>query len=468
MKIHPVFSMGLALCWLASCSGGEAPTGSALPSAEFAAAKVRGAGASTAERLIAAASGQSVSDARMRGILAALTRHVAVSLSKPDLRAKVWAELQASPYPEHKVELRRFLGDRGTAVLAQLAAVGGRSPAATLAAIDSMVSLEMYMPNKDHFRLWDGGPNLIVASQLFDGDAPVAFDLAGNAVPISAHQAPSTPTLVLVSSETDFTRPPAASMSLAVGRVAPADVCPYGTSGGVSVAACGGGISDPPTEIPPTPGIWMTHLDLIDDGEDNVFRGDPEIEVMFMGRVDVNRPDEVYRAAIAANESAVDPARRFDQNGLVWDDARGGYAGVLIASKAELDALRARFPGANPDSIPFQIAVWEDDYQRGEIADQGNQWYWAMGSLLAMTPAAANAIRDPGGINRNPWFAVLAGAGFIGLAKALASWQAQDDFLGATLDAAEYYRLGLGSTTRTHVLMKGSQRYGSIQLVYVK
>jgi len=80
---------------------------------------------------------------------------------------------------------------------------------AALAAVDSLIDMEFYMPVKEHFGRWTGDSNLIVAAALRDHEIPVAFALDGSRVTLhSAHEAPPTPTLGIVPSETDFSQIP--------------------------------------------------------------------------------------------------------------------------------------------------------------------------------------------------------------------------------------------------------------------
>lgn len=168
--------------------------------------------------------GIAVPKSQMNGLLAQVTREIAVALADPAVRSMVYQQLHASPYREHKLHFGTFLRGDATTLLSGMAGVRNAtlSPArsagavaasvAVLATLDSIVDLEFYMPVKEHYAAWDGGERLIVASALDDdGSTPVGFDLTGRQVRLSADKPPATPTLVVVPVETDFSRIPSAT-----------------------------------------------------------------------------------------------------------------------------------------------------------------------------------------------------------------------------------------------------------------
>lgn len=154
--------------------------------------------------------GLQVPETRMKSILADVTRAVAMALADQRVRTAVYDGLHASPYRENKVQFRTFLQQQGRPLLGAMAAARGRAEAGVLASLDSILDLELYMPVPEHWQVWDGGPDLIVASVLRDnGTIPRAFDLAGKEVVLqSAEDPPSTPTLGIVPVETDFSKAP--------------------------------------------------------------------------------------------------------------------------------------------------------------------------------------------------------------------------------------------------------------------
>ena len=69
-------------------------------------------------------------------------------------------------------------------------------------------TLEMYFPVAAHRAAWTGDENVLVATAERDGDAPVAFDLAGRRIVLSPDSPPSTPVLAVEPAELDFDAPP--------------------------------------------------------------------------------------------------------------------------------------------------------------------------------------------------------------------------------------------------------------------
>lgn len=157
------------------------------------------------------------SEASAEGKLTAmseLARHVAIALNNPGLRQKLLSDMRQAPFREHKLEFATYVnGTAGRGLQSAVAGrpgVGAKGLAARLKAVGP---LEFYMPVREHREHWTGGSDLIVAVQAKDHGPIVAFDLTGKQVPVSASEPPTTPTLVLVSVETDFTRPVEVSMA---------------------------------------------------------------------------------------------------------------------------------------------------------------------------------------------------------------------------------------------------------------
>src|SRR6266704_108555 len=173
--------------------------------------------------------------------LEALARVTARGLRNPALRALLKAQLDASPYREHKLQFQRFLaGDSGRtretiARESRLAASDVQSQA------DSAIPLELYLPVPAHRAAWQGDGRVLVATALADHDVPVAFDTAGNRYLLSPETPPAIPVLALVPVETDFSPTPSTL------------ICYY--------LDCGGGGDPPPPPPPPPsppPGLYMT------------------------------------------------------------------------------------------------------------------------------------------------------------------------------------------------------------------
>ncbi len=401
--------------------------------------------ASSGPRMRRTASGQLADAAHMKAVLDRLTRGLALALRDDRLRNELYRDIQASTYPEHKLHLRSYLAEHA-ALFETVARKSERSAAGVLAALDSTVDIEIYLPVKEHYSRWKGGRELIVASLLEDDDEPVAFDIEGRPVKVNKKIAPDHATLVLVQVETDFSPAPDVSFEMA---------CPDGCGSG------GGGTTEPPPPPPPPPGIYMTYLSLVDDGEDNFFRGDPEIEVMLIGRTLRSGPSRVELADDAANEGpTATGVKRFNHNGSLYT-APFGSPGVLVARKTALDRIRSLYPGVPADSVPFNITVWEDDTDRGVIVDPDNIWADEVFTTSLMIPAIQlNLIQG----RQDPWAGVLFVVGLLNLLDE--NFGAKDDFLGTHVDRDEYRKRTGILVSRTHVLMKGNQKRGEMTLVF--
>jgi len=250
----------------------------------------------------------------MANLLSLITQEVAIALRDDQVRRMVYDALRASPYPEHKLHFRTLVSAQDRSLLAAMARVGSRSEATVLAMLDSIADLEFYMPDKAHWGVWAGGPELVVASELDDdGSLPVGFDLRGNPVQFesaynAAYKLPAVPTLSLVPAETDFSRPPVASA-------------------GVQGSALDAG-----------PGLYMLSS-YISQLQESPLRGSPEIEVHAFVR---NSAGNFVDAQCAGEHQA--PPFQFDQQDHSW-------------SGPEVQIIPEDGVGTNP----IQVSVWEDD-----------------------------------------------------------------------------------------------------------
>jgi len=266
-----------------------------------------------------------------------LARGLALALGDPAFRARVRAELDRSPYREHKLPFQRFLAADGGLALAALARGTGRAATALAREADRAVPLEMYLPVPAHRRSWTGGPDVLVATAIADHDVPVAFDVHGNRRLLDPERPPTTPVIAVVPVETDFSTKPSP-------LIACLEYCDGGGGGG-------GGVSPPP----PSPGLYMTKAHFVDDFEGWLkgwLKGSPEFEVHILGQKGQTDSLTDYQCA---GEQQPAPYT-FDQNELDWSGS------VMLFSKAQLDAYNAKHPGQN-----VRVFVVEDDDTACEI-----------------------------------------------------------------------------------------------------
>jgi hypothetical protein len=276
-----------------------------------------------------------------------LARSLALALGDPAFRAHVKAELDRSPFREHKLSFQHFLAaERGSGsnALAAMARGSGLAAADLAGAAERAIPLEMYLPVPEHRRAWTGDANVLVATAIADHDPPVAFDLQGNRRVLDPERPPATPVIAVVPVETDFTTAPAK-----IG------LFPW-----------------PPLPPPVVPGLYMTKAHFVDDFE-GWLKGGPEFEVHILGQKGQTDSLTDYQCA---GEKQPGPYY-FDQNALDWS------GNVLLFSKAQLDAYNAAHPGQN-----VRVFVVEDDDTACEIKANRD----IMGNLFKAVDGAYKAV----------------------------------------------------------------------------
>ncbi len=279
-----------------------------------------------------------------------LARRLAKALHSAAFRAYVKAQLDGSPFREHKLHLQRFLAANGKRALQEIADQNGIAAADVERDAEAAIPLKLYLPVPAHRAAWTGDENLLVATAIADHEAPVAFDPKGTRQLLSPDQPPATPVLALVPVETDFNAPPA--------RVLCLDNC-----GG------GGGGGSPP---PPSPGLYMTQSHFRQDFE-GWLKGSPEFEVHILGQK--GQTDSLTDYQCAGDHKSA--PYYFDQNNLDWSGS------VLLFSKPQLDGYNTAHPGKN-----VRVFVVEDDDGPCEIKNDPNR----LRQLLAKVDSVFRAL----------------------------------------------------------------------------
>src|SRR5574341_116223 len=162
-----------------------------------------------------------------------LAKIVAQGLKNAAFRAYLKAQLDASPYREHKLQFETFLAANSGRALRQIAGENGASSDLIARQAKEAIALEVYFPVAEHAAAWNGDENVLVATALKDDDAPVAFDSKGRQLMLDPKTPPATPVLALVPVETDFSTAPVRQVCL---------------------EDCGGGSGDVMPPPPPAPG----------------------------------------------------------------------------------------------------------------------------------------------------------------------------------------------------------------------
>jgi hypothetical protein len=258
----------------------------------------------------------------------ALAKMFAKGLKNPAFRAYLKAQLNASPYREHKLEFKTFLAANDDRALREIAGENGTPQDALASEAQGAIALEVYFPVPAHRAAWTGDEHVLVATAVTDDDPPIAFDPDGRRQVLDPKTPPNTPVLALVPVETDFSVRPARVME-----------CIVECDGG------GGGVGDVVPPPPPAPGLYMTKSHFVQDFE-GWLKGSPEFEVHMLGQKGAT--DSLYDYQ-CAGEHAGGPYT-FDQNDLDWSGQ------VLLFSKTQLNAYNAAHPQQN-----LRVFIVEDD-----------------------------------------------------------------------------------------------------------
>lgn len=265
-----------------------------------------------------------------------LARLFARALGNPGFRAYVKAQLDSSPFPEHKIQLQTFLGARGRRALRDLAEQNGTTEADVQQEAAAAIPLEVYLPVPAHRAAWSGDANVLVATALADREAPVAYSPDGRRTVLSPDAPPATPVIAVVPVETDFTTS---------ARAQCVD-CPSDGGGGT------GGTSPI--------GLFMTKAHFDGDYE-GWLKGNPEYEIHVLGQSGSTDSLTDYQCA---GEHAGGPYA-FDQNSNDWSGS------VLLFSQAQLDSYKSAHPGQalrvfalEDDDTACKIITNKDDFNR--------------------------------------------------------------------------------------------------------
>jgi hypothetical protein len=284
-----------------------------------------------------------------------LARRLALALIDPAFRATLKAELDQSPFVEHKLQLQSFLRASNGRALKEVARLSGTAEATVEADANQAIPLEIYFPVPAHRASWTGGPGLLVASAREDREVPLAYDVSGRRQVLSPDAPPGTPVLAMVPVETDFSR--------LAGDAAP-----------MECTTCGGGGGGGTTSAPPA-GLYMTYAHFVQDFE-GWFKGDPEFEVHILGQSGATDSLKDYQCA----GGAAGGYYHFDQNNLDWTGS------ALLFTQAQLNNYRMAHPDQN-----VRIVALEDDDTGCVIKFDGNRFKNLVATLQAQYPNLTGA-----------------------------------------------------------------------------
>ena len=286
--------------------------------------------------------------------LEGMARRLALALADTAFRARLHQRLEASPFPEHKIQLQRTLLAEGRAELREVARLNREPEGRTDSVLAATQALEVYLPVPEHRAAWKGDTKVLVATAARDGDLPVAYDLQGRRHLLDPTRPPRTPVLAAVPVETDFDRP------LPSGNAACQPPACSGGSGGGGGGGGGGGSGG--SQV--TPGLYMTKAHFVDDFE-GWLKGSPEFEIHILGQAGTTDSLQKYRCA---GEHQGSP--------YYWDGDTDWTGSVLLYSQAEINAYHLTHPGES-----FRIVALEDDDTACEIKVDNNRWKTFVGTI---------------------------------------------------------------------------------------
>lgn len=384
-----------------------------------------------------------------RAALTKIARLVAVALDSEPARQRLKRDMRAAPFREHKLELAPYLRSAGgRALLARMVALSAADEKELLETVAVVRPLELYMPVSRHRESWTGSADVLVVSQLDEGEAIAAFDNRGNSVVVDPRVPPEQPTLSIVPVETRFDQPMPITSSrnvrdnggAAVGTLEPMNLK---SAAKLDCGECdGGGGGSSPAPIPP--GLYLEFSRLLDMKEP-WFRGEPELEVHIQGPRETGAPSAGIDLS-CSGEHAYEYAKVFNQDGGFWEGR------VLLFSEAETIAFTNKFQQG------FHVFFWEDDNDPCVLKLDTNVLSGVVRSTGAAFATVALKV-----IPLTPW-PVVAGAFIAAFFASAGEWLlTNDDFLGAAVDQASagYYYPG-----NTHVIMDGTTLNGRATIVY--
>jgi hypothetical protein len=330
-----------------------------------------------------------------------LAARLAVALNDPELRRELADRLEASTAPEGKLQFQTLAKADGNRLLSRLATAEQGSVPALLADLTSAHALELYLPVPAHRSAWRGGDDYLVATIGHDGEAPVAFDPAGNRRRLSPSAPPAQPVIALVPQEHDFAR----------GAAAMQQACFDGCAGDLG-GSDGGGEVPAGRSLPP--GLYLSESHFNEDYE-SWLKGSPEWEFHVYGEVDGESKQ------LSCTGELANGAYRWDTDDRDWS----GEAALLT----EQDITQ--YLGQNPSGV-IRIVAWEDDDEMCVPRTSGTM-------LKDVLTNLDEVYQKWTGAKINPWLVSGAQKAYAawGLASAVHNWiTTEDDLIGFGIEAS--------------------------------
>jgi hypothetical protein len=134
--------------------------------------------------------------------LPSLASGLAQALASDAFRQTLFEELEASPYVEGRIALKRWLA-REPEIRDELLRYAGIDADWERIAAE-LPQIELYFPAKEHRASWDGGLGVQVALAVGDSGVYRIYSPDGSRRSFTGTEAPETPTLLIGRSEIDF------------------------------------------------------------------------------------------------------------------------------------------------------------------------------------------------------------------------------------------------------------------------
>ena len=329
-----------------------------------------------------------------------LAARLAVALADPITRGELVDRLGASTAPEGKLQFQALVRADGSRLLARLAASGSTSVTELLADLEAARGLELYLPVEAHRDAWDGDTDFLVGTIGHDGEAPVAFDAAGNRSILHPDRPPTTPVIALVPQEFDFTggRP---HLKLSCWTYC-GDEAGWGGGGGGSTTTPQGGLFLTKSHFEETFESWI--------------KGKPEFEYHVYGQ-DV---DGQSIQLSCVGEHAGGPYA-WDQNELDWTGA------VPLLTEADRLAYEKLRPGG-----VIRIVAWEDDDEPCVVRTDSGQLATLLRNLDTVYRSWTSGKVEP-----HLFRGIKAAPSVFNLAKSVRNFiTTSDDFIGNAVETS--------------------------------
>jgi hypothetical protein len=335
-----------------------------------------------------------------------LARSLAIALADPGARLRLTEALRTSTADEeHKVFLGQAIGSlrSGARALGEnfgvVRAIGAPRNFRNLAQ-----EIEVYLPVRIQRDAYSGDAPLLVAWQLFEDSAPIAYDNTGQRRTLSLDAPPNEPVLVLVPREsrlnqvrlnTNCRNETRSSGGIGTWSCAQAAMNVPGASTEfasmelecdpmTSIIPCDGGPG--PGGAPPLPGFYLTDAHL-DDLHEPWPLGSPEITYLV---TTVPTFGNTFDTRISCLSDAPLPTGQFflDHDSHTQSFAIGGTH--MFLNQIQIGDMEAIAAARGMPTADIKVTVWEDD--------EGTKCTYDEDNGLARLTSAVNAVQGVVGI----------------------------------------------------------------------